>query len=293
MPWRYALLFLGAFASSMSVILIRMSHANSIVLSALRLLVAAALLSPVFWLEWRRHRAAWTRAHWRRTLPPSILLALHFSSWAYGARLTAAAQASLIVNLVPIAMPFFLYWLVRERINRVEVLGTLIALAGVTVLTARDAFAGGGNYWGNLVCFVSMLLVAWYVALGRRNRDFPSLWLYVIPIYFQAGLICLALSLPWLGQFDAGTAGAWLPIIGLACVPTILGHSLLNYSVRHLRGQVVGLVFASQFIFPAVLAISLFHERLTPLFCAASLIVLAGIALVVFSAPTPPPPAVE
>ncbi len=293
MPWRYALLFLGAFASSMSVILIRMSHANSIVLSALRLLLAAALLSPVFWLEWRRHRAAWTRSHWVRTLPPSLLLAVHFSSWAYGARLTVAAQASLIVNLVPIVMPFFLHWLVRERINRVEICGTLLALAGVVVLTARDAFAGGGNYWGNIVCFISMLLVACYVALGRRNRDFPSLWLYVIPIYLQAGLICLALSLPWLGQFDAGSSREWLSVIGLACVPTILGHSLLNYSVRHLRGQVVGLVFASQFIFPAILAVSLYQERLTPLFCTASVIVLAGITLVVFSAPSPPPPAVE
>ncbi|MDB6128283.1 MAG: putative rane protein [Verrucomicrobia bacterium] len=292
MPWRYVLLFIGSFASSMSVILIRLSPTNPVILSALRLLVAAVLLSPVFWMEWRRHRGTFTFAQWRRTFAPSLLLGVHFASWAYGARQTAAAQASLIVNLVPVAMPFLLYWLVRERINRTEILGTILAVGGVAVLTARDAFSGGGDYRGNLICFVSMLLVAWYVAFGRKNRDFPSLWLYVIPIYFQSGLLCLLASAPWLGGF-AGTGREWLLVLALAIVPTILGHTLLNFSLRHIRGQVVGLVFATQFIFPTALAVVLFHERPKPLFFAASAIVLTGIALVVFSAPTPPPPAVE
>ena len=293
MPWRYLLLFLGLFSTSMSVILIRLSTTQPVVLSAFRLLAAGLLLAPVFFREWRRHGVAFTAFQWRRTLAPSLLLALHFSSWAYGARQTAAAQASLIVNLVPVAMPFFLPGLVRERINRIELIGTAIALGGIAYLLAPDALVGGGDLRGNLICFGSMLLVAWYVAYGRKNRDFPSLWLYVVPIYFQSGLICLLLALPWLGSFSAGSAREWWVILSLACFPTILGHTVINHSVRYLRGQVVGLASAAQFIFPAIVAYFLFSERPNPRFYAASLIVLAGIAVVVFSAPTPPPPAVE
>lgn len=293
MSWRYLLLGFGVFATSMSVILIRMSPTNPVVLSAFRLLFAGALLGPVFRREWRRHPLAFTVAHWRRTLMPSLLLAAHFSSWSFGARLTTAAQASLIVNLVPVAMPFLLHWLVSERINRIEVIGTAIALGGVALLMAPDAFTGGANLLGNLICFGSMLLVAWYVALGRKNRDFPSLWLYVVPIFFQSGVICLLFSLPWLGAFGAGTAREWGLILALAVVPTILGHTIINHAVRHLRGQIVGLFTAAQFIFPTLVAYSLFQEHPQPLFYAASLIVIGGIALVVFSAPTPPPPAVE
>lgn len=289
MSWRYVILFISVCSSSASVLFIRLSHTTPVVLSSLRLLVACVLLAPLFLLEWRRHGGAFTAAHWRRTVLPSVLLSLHFCSWAYGARMTVAAQASLIVNLVPVAMPFLLYWIVQERINRIEVIGTIIALAGVAVLTVRDAFAGGGDFRGNLICFVSMLLVASYVALGRRNRDFPSVWLYVILIYFQAGLLCLFASIPWLGTFQWGSLREWLPILGLAVVPTILGHSLLNYAVRHLRGQLVGLAFAAQFIFPTIIAYFLFHEAPSRLFYVASVIVLGGIALVIFSAPTPPP----
>ena len=46
-------------------------------------------------------------------------------------RLTGpAANATLIVNFVPVAMPFLLYFQLRERISRAEAGGTAIAFAG-------------------------------------------------------------------------------------------------------------------------------------------------------------------
>ena len=293
MLWRYLLLTVGVFSTSMSVILIRMSPTQPVVLSALRLLLAGGLLLPVFLREWRGHGRGFTAAHWRCTLAPSLLLALHFSSWSYGARLTGTAQASLIVNLVPVAMPFLLHWLVRERINRIEIAGTAIALAGVALLMLPDALAGGGDFRGNFICFVSMLLVAGYVALSRRNRDLPSLWLYVVPIYLQSGLVCLVAALPWLGAFGTHGAREWWLVVALAVVPTILGHTIINHALRHIRGQVVGLFTAAQFIFPTVVAYLCFDERPVARFYLASLVVIAGISLVIFSAPSAPPPAVE
>ena len=289
MPLRYAALLTGVFACSISVIFIKATPTHPVVLAALRLLVAVALLAPVYFRETRRHREAFTRSHLRRTTLPAIVLAGHFISWTYGARLTFAAQASLIVNLVPAVIPFFLHAVVGERINRSEILGTVIALAGVAVLTAHDAFAHTGDTWGNLVCFGSMLLFAWYLALGRRNRDFPSIWLYVVPVYLQAGIICLLVALPWLDAFLPGSLREWFFILALAVVPTIFGHSLLNLSLRYLRGQIVSLCNVGQFIFAGVIAFLLFGESPSALFYGASAIVVAGIAVVVFAAPSTPP----
>lgn len=289
MPWRYLLVFIGVFASSTAVIMIRMSHTHPAVLAALRLLIASALLAPLFWREWRQNRAAYTRDHWRRSLWPAVLLAAHLASWGYGARMTFTAQASLIANLVPIALPFYLHWIVNERINRIEILGTAIALGGVALLTARAALTHSGDFLGNLVCFGSMLAAAGYVALGRRNRDFPSLWLYVVPVYLQAGLISLVVSLPWIATFEFRSRREWLLMFGLAFLPTIVGHSIINYGVRHLRGQVVALANVLQFVFAGAMAYVLFREQPAPLFYAASAVVVAGVALVIFSAPTPLP----
>ena len=292
MPWRYALLFLGVFGSSTAVIMIRLSHTQPIVLAALRLLIAAALLAPLYWSERRKHRATYTREHRGRTLVPAALLAAHLISWAYGSRMTPVASASLIANLVPIALPFFLHYLVGERINRTEVIGTTLALSGVIALTAPGLRGGSDGFWGNVICFGSMIAAAGYVAFGRRNRDFPSLWLYVVPVYLQAGLISLILCLPWIGSFD-GSGREWLLMLGLACLPTILGHSMINYGVRHLRGQVVSLCNVTQFVFAGIMGFFFFHEQPSVLFYAASTLVVSGIALVVFSAPTPLPAAVD
>jgi drug/metabolite transporter (DMT)-like permease len=282
---RYLLLFLGVFACSTSAVLIRMSATNPHVLSALRLLIAAVLLAPLLRSEMRRHGAAFTRDHLRRTRVPALVLAVHMISWTLGARITAVAQSSLIVNLVPIALPFFLFWFARERINRAEVAGTVLAILGLLILSAKDALTAGGSLAGDAVCFGSMLLFALYLALGRRNRDFPSVWLYVIPVYGQAALICLIVALPWIRTFDVGSGREWAIMAGLAAIPTVCGHSLLNSAMRRIRGQIVSLCNSSQFLFAGVMGYFLFGESPRAIFYAACAIVLAGVAIVVFSAP--------
>jgi drug/metabolite transporter (DMT)-like permease len=289
MVWRYVLLFLGVFACSTAAIFIKLSHTHPVVLAALRLVIAVVLLAPVFWRDFRKYRTTFTRDHLRRTVLPAAVLALHFISWAYGARMTLAAQASLIVNLAPIAIPFFLHALIGERINRREIFGTALAIAGLLVLALRDAFTGGGDFWGNLVCFGSMLLFAWYLALGRKNRDFPSLWLYLVPVYALASIICLCVALPWIGTFEITSTRELSLMLGLACVPTILGHSLLNFSMRHMRGQIVSLCNVGQFVFAGVIAFFMFGELPSLTFYLASGLVVTGIAVVVFAAPTSPP----
>ncbi|HXQ80765.1 MAG TPA: DMT family transporter [Opitutaceae bacterium] len=282
---RYLLLFLGVFACSTSAVLIRMSATNPFVLSALRLLIAAGFLAPLFVAEMRRHGAAFTGDHLRRTRLPALVLAVHMISWTLGARITAVAQSSLIVNLVPIALPFLLFWIASERINRAEVAGTVLAVIGLMMLSARDALTAGGSLAGDTVCFVSMLLFALSLALGRRNRDFPSVWLYVIPVYGQAALICLIVALPWIRTFDIGSWREWSIMVGLAAIPTVCGHSLLNAAMRRIRGQIVSLCNSSQFLFAGVMGYLLFGEAPRAIFYLASAIVLAGVAIVVFSTP--------
>lgn len=289
MPARYLQLLLGVFACSCAVIFIKASTTHPVVLAALRLALAALLLTPLYRRERRRHAAAFSPDHLRRTWLPALVLAAHFVSWAYGARLTLAAQASLIVNLVPVAIPFFLHSLVGERITRREIAGTAIALGGVLLLTARDAWRGGGDAGGNLVCFGSMLVFAAYLALGRRNRDFPSIWLYIVPVYWRAALLCALVALPWLPTFAVNSGREWALMLGLAVVPTLVGHSLLNAAMRHLRGQIVSLANVGQFVFAGLMGWLLFREVPPPVFYGASGLVLAGITLVVLNQPAPPP----
>jgi drug/metabolite transporter (DMT)-like permease len=287
---RFLLLFLGVFACSTSAIFIRASTTDPFVLTAFRLVLASILLAPVFLAQRRKFPGSFTRDHLRRTHLPAVVLAFHLISWTLGARSTVVAQSTLIVNLVPIAVPFFLYWIVKERITRTEVIGTALAILGLLTLSAKDALNGGGSAVGDAICFGSMLLFALYLALGRRNRDFPSVWLYVIPVYAQASVVCLLVALPRLHTFAVTSGREWSLMLALAVVPTIFGHSLLNAAMRKIRGQIVSLCNVAQFVFASVMGFLLFGEVPRAVFYLAAVIVVAGVVTVVLG--TPPEPEV-
>jgi drug/metabolite transporter (DMT)-like permease len=283
--WRILVLLLGVYACSTAVIFIKASHVHPVLLSGYRLLFAGILLSPLY----LRAVAAQPRPrrfdHLRRIVFPATVLALHFISWTVGARLTSSANGSLIVNLVPIAMPFFTYFLLREALNRGEVAGTIVALTGVLLLGAGDYAVNRENLYGDVICFGSMLLFAFYLALGRKNRDVPVIWLYVVPLYTLAGLMCFAVSPVATNPLQVFSTREYLILLGLAVIPTIAGHSLLNYSLKHLRGQTVSVCNLAQFLFAGVMGYLFFAEVPPALFYFASVLMVAGTILTIRSMP--------
>lgn len=284
MWWRLLLLWLGVFAVSTSVLFIKASEVDAILLPAHRLVFAAAILSPLFLRELSVHRQSFRLVHLRRAILPALFLALHFISWTAGARLTTAANASLIVNMIPVAMPFFLFLFLRETVNRAEIIGTLLAVSGVVILMGGDYVFSPDHLPGDLTCFLSMLLFALYLALGRLNRDVPSLWLYLVPLYAFAGFICFAAGIVAGRTFTVYPAREYLLLLGVAVVPTVVGHSLLNYSLKHLRGQIVSISASGQFIAAAMMAFFLFREVPEPVFYLAATLILWGTIIAVRAA---------
>jgi drug/metabolite transporter (DMT)-like permease len=275
------LLLLSVLATSTAVIMIKASTVHPVLLASLRLVVASLVLTPVFLRDLRRHRRGdgaaagrsrpYTRQHLRASILPGVVLAVHLISWIVGARMTPAANASLIVNLVPLVMPFFLLWLVNEPLTTREIAATAVALGGVVVLTAGDLNLSPTYFAGDLICFGSMLFYALYMALGRRNRSVPTVWLYLVPLYTVAAVVSMGVALFFVNPIQPYSARDAALILGLGIVPTVVGHSLLNYAMQHFRGQLVSIVNMTQFVFAGVLAYLILGETPTWSFYVASL----------------------
>jgi len=282
---RILLLVLGVFACSTAVIMIRASQTHWAELSSYRLLVAAVALAPVYFRDLRRHRAAYTAGHLGGAILPGLLLGLHFFTWVVGARLTLAANASLIVNMVPIVMPFLLLAMVRERLTGGEIGGTALAIGGTALLTASDARLSGEYMQGDLMCFGSMVLYAAYLAFGRKNRHYPTVWLYLVPVYLVGGVFCLGVSLFLTSPLHAYPLRELLLILGLGLVPTVMGHSIVNYTMRHLRGQVVAIANLGQFIFAGAMDWALNGKVPSWALYISAAAVVGGAVLAIFRAP--------
>jgi drug/metabolite transporter (DMT)-like permease len=275
-------LVFGVFACSTAVIMIkaRPGTLDPVLLAALRLFVAAIALTPLMLRDLRRFPGRLGRRQLAATLLPGLLLGAHFVSWIIGVGYTKAVNASLIVNMVPVVMPLLMFALVRERVTAGELLATAIAMGGVALLGWTDFDASPQYLLGDAICFGSMLLMAVYLALGRRNRAFASLWLYMVPLYWTAGVLCFLASLFFVNPFRAYSPLEIGLILGLGLVPTVMGHSILNYSMKHLRGQVVSILNLGQFVLAGVMAYFIYAESPSwSLYVAGGVTVAAAVVV--------------
>ncbi len=274
------LLCLAVVSLASAVLFIQLSTVPSAVLTAWRLLLAGSMLLPFAWNEWRSHAPARGEIRLTLTLLPGLVFALHLVSWVEGARRTPTANASLIANMAPVVLPVLLYLLVKEKVNRREWWGTGVALLGLLILIGGDVRFSPATARGDLICLGSMMFLSLYLALARqRSRWFPGFALYIAPLYLVGAavsfLLVAVLGQPWLPA-----AGQWAWVLALAVIPTVVGHGLLNFSMKRLRGQVVAVASQTQFVFAGTAAYFIFGTVPSLTFYPACLLALAGLALI-------------
>lgn len=275
----YLILALGVTACALSVLFLKASHTHPFWLSGARLLIASAALSPLYLIELRKANASPRAIGW--AVPGAVILAAHFITWTIGARMTDAANGSLIVNLAPVVMPFVMFAMNGERVNRGEVVGTIVSMSGVGLLVASHYQLSPEHIGGDVMCFGSMILYCFYLAFGRRGGMGRSLWLYVVPLYAMAGLTCWTVALVTRTPPPVLTGKEITLLLCLGLIPTVIGHSIMNWSIKHLRGQIVSTANLGQFIVAGVIAFFQFREKPTAWFYPASLLIVLGAALVI------------
>lgn len=274
-------LILGVYACSTAVIMIKASDEHPLLIASYRLFVAAIILTPIYLKELKKHLETF---HMKMIIPsiiPGIFLGLHFISWVIGGRMTFAANASLIVNMVPIVMPLFIYILASERINIYEIIGTILGIAGIIMMGINDFHISSESVSGDIICFISMLFFAFYLALARKNRKDQSVYLYIIPLYYIAGIFCFIVSLFFINPIKMYSIKNILYILGLGIIPTVFGHSILNKSMQTMRSQVVSIINLGQFIFAGIMAFFIFQEVPKVIFYISAFFVISGSILVI------------
>lgn len=249
-------------------------------LASWRVLLAALILAPAYYIARRRYGDASFPDVIKRSLLPGLILSIHFIAWVVGARLTPGANATLIVNLMPLVMPFFMYFLYQEKLQKRELFATGLAMAGLVILSISDVQISREHFTGDVLCLISMVLFAAYLALARTNLEsVPSVWLYIVPMYAVAGVTSLAIAAatgPVVPTFD------WynlLMVFLLAAVSTVIGHTALNFAMQKLRGQTVTLMNMLQFVVAGYAGYVMYQEIPTPLFYVASAFIVTGLLI--------------
>lgn len=281
----WIVLIAAVIIASTAVIMIKATEVHPNLLASIRLLGAAALLSPLYFKEYRARRESnlAPTSHWaatKITIVPGMIVSLHFISWIIGARMTTAGNSTLIVNMNPVAMPFIAFFLSKVRPTRREIAATGIAIVGILVMGAGDFSLSTEYVAGDIICFLSMLCFTAYLAFSRRNNADGRLWTYIVPLYTVGGLLSLAAAA--VAGPPAFSPMGWKDILiafGLVVGPTVIGHSVLNWAMTVLRPQTVSIINLFQFVFTTIFAFFLFGETPKPAFYLTTVLILTGAIL--------------
>lgn len=272
----------GIAAVSFGSILVRLAQAESVPalsIAAWRLVFACALLLPY---AGARHaaeiRALTPRERWL-LVASGLCLGLHFATWIASLAYTTVASSVVLVSTGPLFVGLGSWVLFRETPSRKLLAGLGLALAGTGVISWGD-FGGGRNaLLGDLLALVGALAVAGYLMIGRRVRAQRSLVAYIAPVYGVAMLtLLLAAALTRSPMLNLPpVAYVWLLCLGIG--PQLIGHSSLNWALRHLSATHVAMATLAEPIGACLLAWLLLGELPSPLVTVGGAVTLAGIWL--------------
>jgi drug/metabolite transporter (DMT)-like permease len=141
---------------------------------------------------------------------------------------------------------------------------------------------GQGALWGNTLAVTAALLVSLYLLIGRVVRQKVSWLAYLAPLYATAAATALgAAALRGVPLFGYSWT-MYALCAGLALGPQLLGHGSFNYALQYVPAAIVGMLALLEPVGASVLAYVLFDEVPPVASVVGMLVVLGGVAVVVW-----------
>jgi drug/metabolite transporter (DMT)-like permease len=273
-------LLLAIVAVSTAAPLIRWAEPTpAIAVAATRVTIATLALAVVA----RRDLVGLTTLRWRERLlcaASGLLLGAHFAVWIASLSFTSTAASVALVATSPVFAGLLAWLFLGEGIARREGIGIGVAAIGCAVLAGGDAMRSDQNALvGDGLALAGAATAAAYFVVGRRLRASLPLAAYLTSVNAVAACALLAVvaatSTPLLGH--APHAYVAMALAGL--VPSVIGHTLLNWSVRRARVHLVSLAILGEPVGASLLTWLCFAEVPRPEALAGGAIILAGIAV--------------
>lgn len=260
--------------------LVRFSDAHPLAIAAWRLgfsllIVGGFLAGTGSWRQWR----TLSRRDLLLGAAAGVMLALHFWSWNASLSYTTVAASVVLVNLQPAFVGVISAVALREPPGRAGIAGIGLAMLGALVVALPDLRGDAGTasnpILGDALAVVGAVTAAGYYTIGRSLRQKVDLWPYVGLVY-GACFVALLLMAAAVGAPLVPQPPRELAIFAaLAIGPMMLGHTGMNWALRHLPAYVVNLTVLGEPVGATLLAWLLPGIRETP-----GLHTLAGGALI-------------
>jgi drug/metabolite transporter (DMT)-like permease len=248
--------------------------------TSLRMLLGSAVVGSAAWLTGRRLRLS--GAELRRLLPVGLIAAVHFATFIGSLYFTTVAHSLTLVYTAPLFIAALSRSILGEPLPRRTLPATLLALAGVAVLTGLEPRLTWRMVTGDALAVMAAASFGLYSLLGRRERDTLPLLTYAGWVYFLAGIATAPLAVDVLRR--PAPLDALAAVAAMAVIPLAMGHTLYNAALRRLHPTLPNLIATQEVTLAVLLAWVLLGEVPPASAVIGAAVTLSGVCLVLWAA---------
>lgn len=271
-------LAIGVVSVSTSAIFVKLISAPPGIIAFYRLLFSVVLMMPIFLLKYVHEIRHITSKDWLFSIIAGIFLAFHFILWFESLQYTSVASSTVLVALQPIFAFIGTYLFFKEKTSWKSILSTITAIGGCIIISWGDFLLSEKALYGDLLALIACGLVTGYLLFGQTVRQRVSLITYTFIVYSISTLtlfIYVMLNKQPLYPYQVND---WIFLILLALFPTLLGHTLFNWSVKYLSTSVISMATLFEPVGAAILAYFVLQERIAWSQIFGGLFVIVGLS---------------
>ncbi len=278
LPLGEALLVAGIWGSSFVGVKVALAHTGPLTVAAIRYAMAAAILVP--WTLWKGDLSLGIPGRvWMRLAAIGVAqYAVGNGALFFALRTVSSTAASLAISLVPIPVFLLEVAYLKERPNRVHLLGILIAIGGSVLFfsSALEPMTGGE---AGLLALATISFAVMPI-LGRdlaRARAVSNTALTAAPLAIGGVLLLVAaVAMEGVPNLPLST---WGVLVGLALVNTLAAYLLFNHALHRLHAGEANVLLNLTPVATALIAWGTFGDCLTAIQVAAMAVVILGASL--------------
>ncbi len=219
-----------------------------------------------------------------------VILALHFAFWITSLQLTSVASSVILVTAHPVIVAPISYYLLKERLSLLNILGIILSVFGVIVLvygkTALSFFIAlkgdilaTDSIEGNILAMLGGVAAGLYILGGRKIRKKVTITNYALVVYTIATITILIICLFFNAPIYNLNPKDYQLIFLMAITAGIFGHTLYNWSLEYIRASLASVMLLGEPIGSSILAFALpwIHQVPSNFTIIGGCIILIGI----------------
>jgi len=282
----YSLILLMVLLWSANFIIgkVALQEFPAMLLGALRIILAGALVAPVYWLRRRGGPSPrWTR----EGLPLLLAVALCNSGnqilFLVGLSRTSVTHSALIIGMSPVFVLLIAAAWKQERITGQKVTGMAIAIAGVALLVtqAHEGPDSAATRLGDVLVLLAALSFASFTVLGKRASAVHNS-LDVNTFAFVVSALALAPFVLWnvrTSALEHITAAGWSSLVYMAAFPSVVCYLIYSYALERVPASRVSAFSYLQPPLAALMGVVFLGEHITTPLVAGGTVIFTGVVL--------------